>query len=67
MRYDSMYCALANVHFYNSGFFDENQELYYSAICRAIAPNYDGYVGQEFTPKGDAVAALQQAYDPCNV
>ena len=47
---------------------DENQELYYPAICRAIsAADYDGYVGQEFTPKGDAVAALEQAYKACDV
>lgn len=47
---------------------DENQELYYPAIMRAIAAtSYDGYVGQEFSPKGDPTAALQQAYDVCNV
>ncbi len=47
---------------------DENQELYYPAICRAIAATeYDGYVGQEFTPKRDAVAALEQAYKACDV
>ncbi len=47
---------------------DDNQELYYPAICRAIAnTDYDGYVGQEFTPKGDAVAALEQAYIACDV
>lgn len=47
---------------------DEHQELYYPAIMRAIAAtHYDGYVGQEFAPKGDPVAALQQAFDACNV
>jgi hydroxypyruvate isomerase len=47
---------------------DENQELYYPAICRAIAKtNYEGYVGQEFTPLGDPVAALEQAYKACDV
>jgi hydroxypyruvate isomerase len=47
---------------------DETQELYYPGICRAIAAtDYDGYVGQEFTPKGDPLAGLQQAYDVCNV
>ncbi len=31
---------------------DETLELYYSAIMRAIADtNYDGFVGQEFSPK----------------
>ena len=47
---------------------DENQELYYPAICRAIAATgYDGYVGQEFTPNGDPIAALEQAYKACDV
>jgi hydroxypyruvate isomerase len=47
---------------------DENQELYYPAIMRAIAAtDYDGYVGQEYTPKGDPLVGLQQAYDVCNV
>ena len=47
---------------------DESQELYYPAICRAIAAtDYDGYVGQEFTPRGDVVAALEQAYKACDV
>ena len=47
---------------------DHTQELYYPAICRAIAETgFEGYVGQEFVPKGDWQAALQQAYDACNV
>jgi hydroxypyruvate isomerase len=47
---------------------DDTQELYYPAICRAIAAtNYDGYVGQEFTPKGDPLAGLEQAYKVCDV
>jgi len=46
----------------------EAQELYYPAICRAIAETgYDGYIGQEFMPLGDWKASLQQAYDACNV
>jgi hydroxypyruvate isomerase len=28
---------------------------------------YTGYVGQEFIPKGDPVAALKAAFDVCNV
>lgn len=60
-------------HFHTAGVpgrheLDENQELYYPAIMRAIAgTDYDGYVGQEFTPKGDLVAALEQAYKVCDV
>ncbi len=47
---------------------DESQELYYPAICRAIAETgFTGYVGQEFVPLGDWKVALQQAYDACNV
>jgi hydroxypyruvate isomerase len=47
---------------------DENQELYYPAIMRAIAAtDYDGYVGQEFSPVGDPAAGLQQAFKVCDV
>jgi hydroxypyruvate isomerase len=47
---------------------DENQELYYPAIMRAIAAaEYEGYVGQEFIPRGDPLAALEQAYKVCDV
>ncbi len=47
---------------------DETQELLYPPIMRAIAETgYDGFVGQEFIPKGDPVAALKAAYDLCNV
>jgi hydroxypyruvate isomerase len=47
---------------------DEDQELYYPAIVRAIlATGYDGYLGHEFVPKGDPVAALKAAFDLCNV
>ena len=44
------------------------QELNYPTICRAIAETgFNGYIGQEFMPLGDWKAALQQAYDACNV
>jgi hydroxypyruvate isomerase len=47
---------------------DEDQELNYPAIMRAIlATGYDGYVGQEFIPKGDPVVALRDAFERCNV
>ena len=47
---------------------DENQELYYPAIMRAIAAtDYEGYVGQELMPRDDPLAALQKAFDACNV
>jgi hydroxypyruvate isomerase len=47
---------------------DETQELNYSAIMEAIKQTgFTGYVGQEFLPKGDSVAALAQAYRICDV
>jgi len=47
---------------------DEEQEIYYPAVMRAIAStDYDLYVGQEFVPKGDPVAALRTAYEICDV
>ncbi|MBC8126917.1 MAG: TIM barrel protein, partial [Gloeobacteraceae cyanobacterium ES-bin-144] len=48
---------------------DDTQELYYPAIMRAIADTgYQGYVGQEFTPKRpDALASLKQGIEICSV
>jgi len=45
---------------------DEEQELYYPAILRAIAATgYTGYVAHEYVPKGDPVAALQTTFAQC--
>jgi hydroxypyruvate isomerase len=48
---------------------DENQELFYPAIIRAImATGYQGYLGQEFVPRGpDPLAALRAGVDICDV
>ena len=47
---------------------DENQEIHYPAVMRAIAAtDYAGYVGHEFGPVGDAVAAMRQAFAACDV
>ena len=47
---------------------DEEQEIYYPPIMRTIAAStYSGYVGHEFVPKGDPLAALEAAYSTCNV
>jgi hydroxypyruvate isomerase len=49
---------------------DETQELYYPPICRAIAAtDYDGYVGQEFSPRNGETwaASLEAAYRVCDV
>jgi hydroxypyruvate isomerase len=60
-------------HFHTAGVpgrheLDENQELYYPAIMRAIAATgYNGYVGQELIPSGDPLVALQQAFTVCDI
>ncbi len=48
---------------------DENQELYYPAIVRAIMDTgYQGYLGQEFIPLGaDPMAALRAGVESCDV
>jgi hydroxypyruvate isomerase len=47
---------------------DEAQEIYYPAVARAIHESgYSGWLGHEFSPKGDAVEALRQAYRQCAV
>ena len=47
---------------------DDAQELNYPPIMRAIlATGYEGYVGHEFIPKGDPLAALEAAYRLCEV
>jgi hydroxypyruvate isomerase len=47
---------------------DDEQELYYPAIMRAILETgYDLFVGHEFRPKGELLPALKAAFDTCNV
>ena len=47
---------------------DDSQELYYPAICRAIAQTgYSGYLGQEFVPTADWRSALRDAFEICSV
>ena len=46
---------------------DDRQELNYTAICRALsAAGYEGYVGHEFTPRGEPLEALRAAFQTCN-
>jgi len=46
---------------------DDDQELNYVAICRAIArTDYDLYLAHEFTPKGDRIDALRRAFAVCD-
>lgn len=41
---------------------DDSQELNYPVILRAVrATGYDGYIGIEFVPRGDPIAALESA------
>ena len=46
---------------------DDTQELNYAGICRAIAETgYDLYVGHEFKPKGDLIAAMRETFALCD-
>ncbi|MEZ6054390.1 MAG: TIM barrel protein [Planctomycetaceae bacterium] len=47
---------------------NERQEINYPAVMQALLDiQYDGYVGQEFIPTGDAFAGLEQAVRTCDV
>ena len=47
---------------------DEEQEIYYPAVMRAIAESgYTGFVGHEFVPKGDPFEAMRKAFQICDV
>ena len=58
-------------HFHTAGVpgrhdLDAMQELNYPAIVRAVgAEGYTGFLGHEFVPKGEPVAALRAAYALC--
>ena len=60
-------------HFHTAGVpgrheLDENQEIYYPAVMRAIAEtDYDGYVAHEYSPLRDPVESLVQAIEACDV
>jgi hydroxypyruvate isomerase len=60
-------------HFHTAGVpgrheLDENQEIYYPAVMRAIAESgYDGYVAHEYTPTRDPIQSLIQAVETCDV
>lgn len=42
---------------------DDQQEIYYPAVLRSIkAMGYEGWIGHEFFPKGDALEALKAAF-----
>jgi hydroxypyruvate isomerase len=47
---------------------DEEQELFYPAIVRAILQTgYNGYLAHEFLPKGETIPALRTAFEQCNL
>ncbi|MBN2312555.1 MAG: TIM barrel protein [Sedimentisphaerales bacterium] len=60
-------------HFHTAGVpgrheLDENQEIYYPAVMRAILETgYQGYVAHEYTPVRDPIKSLVQAVTTCDV
>jgi len=60
-------------HFHTAGVpgrheIDGRQELNYPAICRAIVEaGFTGFLAQEFTPTGDPLRALEEAFRICDV
>jgi len=60
-------------HFHTAGVpgrheLDENQEIYYPAVMRAIVETgYQGYVAHEYTPVRDPIPSLVQAVKACDV
>ena len=45
-----------------------HKKLNYTAICNAIAEtDYAGYLAHEFTPTGDPVEAMKDAFARCDV
>jgi hydroxypyruvate isomerase len=60
-------------HFHTAGVpgrheLDENQEIYYPAVMRAIVETgYKGYVAHEYSPLRDPVKSLIQAVKACDV
>ena len=47
---------------------DATQEIFYPAVMRALAAStYYGWIGQEFIPRADPIAALEEAFRACNV
>jgi len=60
-------------HFHTAGVpgrheLDENQEIYYPAVMRAIVESgYQGYVAHEYTPLRDPTESLVQAVQACDV
>jgi hydroxypyruvate isomerase len=46
---------------------DDSQEINYRGVCKAIAQTgYELYVGHEFRPKSDPIAALRETFKICD-
>ncbi len=60
-------------HFHTAGVpgrheLDENQEIYYPAVMRAIVESgFEGYVAHEYSPIHDPMTSLKQAVEVCDV
>jgi len=60
-------------HFHTAGVpgrheLDENQEIYYPAVMKAIVETgYQGYVAHEYSPTRDPLESLVQAVKACDV
>jgi hydroxypyruvate isomerase len=60
-------------HFHTAGVpgrheLDENQEIYYPAVMRAIVESgYQGYVAHEYSPRRDPIESFVQAVKTCDV
>jgi hydroxypyruvate isomerase len=60
-------------HFHTAGVpgrheLDENQEIYYPAVMRAIVETkYEGYVAHEYSPLRNPIESLVQAVKACDV
>jgi hydroxypyruvate isomerase len=60
-------------HFHTAGVpgrheLDENQEIYYPAVMRAIVETgFQGYVAHEYSPVREAIPSLVQAVTACDV
>jgi len=47
---------------------DDTQEINYSGVIKAIAAtSYDGYIGHEYLPEGDAIQVLRQTFQLFNI
>ena len=47
---------------------DETQEIYYPAVMKGIVDTgYQGYVGHEFSPRGNPMEAMRKTFKLCDV